>query len=341
MSNINDEMKTAANHTIKAAKEKFGQELDFSEQSIIKLDYLLEQAYQSLSSRVKDEKTSNSISRTANAWGSYLGEYMCLKWGGKWVQRGSERMLHIKNFEFSPIGFVYQKITSHPEYSAKNYLAEIERKVLPPPIVPPQSNVNPAEISSSQPLNNSNSLNNAKGNSNEAILTILGFVGFFVLSYFIGFSGSTDGTSNICSGMICLGTIVGLFALYQGSQHRSKVVNTAIQEQKQTSSNSGESLSSNQSSIVSCRICQHTVSRTAPSCPNCGELYPGLISKCPNCNSKNIRITPKGFSVGKAAAGAVIAGPVGVAGGLHGRKDLELKCSNCQLNMTIKHDEIN
>ena len=185
------------------------------------------------------------------------------------------------------------------------------------------------------------SFNNVKGNSNEVILTILGVVGFFVFSYVIGFMGSDDGTSNICSGMICLGTIVGLFALYQGSQHRSKVINTAIQEQKQTTSNSSESLSSNQSSIASCRICQHTVSRTAPSCPNCGELYPGLISKCPNCNSKNIRITPKGFSVGKAAAGAVIAGPVGVAGGLHGRKDLELKCSNCQLNMTIKHDEIN
>jgi hypothetical protein len=135
MSNINDEMKAAANYTIKMAKEKFGQELDFSEQSIVKLENLLEQAYQSLSSRVKDEKTSNSISRTANAWGSYLGEIVRQKWGGKWVQRGSERMLHIKNIEFSPIGFVYQKITSHPEYSAKKYFAEVERKISPPPVI--------------------------------------------------------------------------------------------------------------------------------------------------------------------------------------------------------------
>ncbi len=160
MSNFNDEMKAAANYTIKAAKEKFGQELDFSEQSIVKLEGFLEQAYQSLSSRVKDEKTSNSIIRTANAWGSYLGEYMRLKWGGTWILKDSERILSIKNIEFSPIGFVYQKITSHPEYSVKNYFAETERKVSPPPVVLPQSQkiseslIQPIEqISSNQPQN--------------------------------------------------------------------------------------------------------------------------------------------------------------------------------------------
>lgn len=136
--NINDEMKAAANYTIKVAKEKFRQELDFSEQSIVKLEDFLEQAYQSLSSRVKDEKTSNSIARTANAWGSYLGEYMRLKWGGAWILKGSERILSIKNIEFSPIGFVYQKITNHPEYSVKKYFAEAEKKISPPPIVSPQ-----------------------------------------------------------------------------------------------------------------------------------------------------------------------------------------------------------
>jgi len=169
---------------------------------------------------------------------------------------------------------------------------------------------------------------------------ILGLVAFFGISYIIGFMGSDDGTSNICSGMICLVMIIGLFALYARSQYRDKVINNAIQEQKQSPSSSPSENSSYQSNIVSCRACQHTVSRTAPSCPNCGELYPGLISKCPNCNSRNIRITPKGFSLGKAAAGAAMAGPVGVAGGLHGRKDLELRCSSCQLVLTIKHDEI-
>lgn len=95
-----------------------------------------------------------------------------------------------------------------------------------------------------------------------------------------------------------------------------------------------------QSNTVSCRTCQHIVSKTADSCPNCGELYPGLIEKCPHCGSKNIRIVSKGFSLGKAAAGVLLAGPIGLAGGLHGRKDLEVKCSNCNRSTIIKSDEI-
>ncbi|MBK9208528.1 MAG: hypothetical protein IPL71_09575 [Anaerolineales bacterium] len=63
---------------------------------------------------------------------------MRLKWGGTWVLKGSERILSIKNAEFSPIGFVYQKITSHPEYSVKQYFAEAERKISPSPVIPPQ-----------------------------------------------------------------------------------------------------------------------------------------------------------------------------------------------------------
>lgn len=176
--------------------------------------------------------------------------------------------------------------------------------------------------------------------------TVFGFlvVGvFFGISYILGLiltSGdSTSDSDPLCMGMMCIGLIAGAFIWYSSSKNRSEVANAAIQEQKQTSYSSPYS-SSSKSNAISCRVCQHTVSRTAPSCPNCGELYPGLISKCPYCGSKSIHVTPKGFSLGKAAAGAVIAGPLGAAGGLHGRKDLEVKCSSCHLTLTIKHDEI-
>ena len=98
MPNINDEMKATADYAIKFAKEKFGQGLDFSEQDIGKLDNLLAQAYQSFSSRVKDEKRSKAIFRTANVWGSYLGELMRYKWGGTWILTGSERLITIELF---------------------------------------------------------------------------------------------------------------------------------------------------------------------------------------------------------------------------------------------------
>lgn len=51
--------------------------------------------------------------------------------------------------------------------------------------------------------------------------------------------------------------------------------------------------------------------------------------RCPICFSKNVRIREKGFSVGKAAAGVVLTGGVGLIAGLHGRKKLFAHCLNC------------
>jgi hypothetical protein len=53
------------------------------------------------------------------------------KWDGTWILKGSERLISIKNIEFSPIRFVYQKITSHPEYSAEKFIIEAESKIYP------------------------------------------------------------------------------------------------------------------------------------------------------------------------------------------------------------------
>ncbi len=41
------------------------------------------------------------------------------------------------------------------------------------------------------------------------------------------------------------------------------------------------------------------------------------------------KVLVKGFSLGKAVAGAVLLGPVGILGGAIGRKDIECKCLIC------------
>jgi hypothetical protein len=146
MSNINDEMKANADNAINEAKERFGQELDFSEQSIVKLENILGQIYHSFSNNAKDVEKSNVISDTAIIWGSYLGEYMRLKWGGTWILEGSDQLVSIKNIEFSPINLVYQKITSHPEYSLENYLIETKRIIYTSVINPQQSQYLPENI---------------------------------------------------------------------------------------------------------------------------------------------------------------------------------------------------
>ena len=43
----------------------------------------------------------------------------------------------------------------------------------------------------------------------------------------------------------------------------------------------------------------------------------------------NFSTGQKGFGLGKAAVGAILLGPIGIAGGLLGRKDLELVCLSC------------
>ena len=55
--------------------------------------------------------------------------------------------------------------------------------------------------------------------------------------------------------------------------------------------------------------------------------------KCPMCGEKQKWIlvdqTKKGFSVGKAAAGAVLLGPVGLIGGALGKKKVAYACGSC------------
>lgn len=58
--------------------------------------------------------------------------------------------------------------------------------------------------------------------------------------------------------------------------------------------------------------------------------------RCPMCGGKEqwelVDTTKKGFSVGKAAAGAVLLGPVGLVGGALGKKKKCYYCGKCGFN---------
>ena len=55
------------------------------------------------------------------------------------------------------------------------------------------------------------------------------------------------------------------------------------------------------------------------SCPACGEII-----KWNYVGNEN-----KGFSVGKAAVGAVLLGPIGLVGGALGKKKTIMACGRC------------
>ena len=54
-----------------------------------------------------------------------------------------------------------------------------------------------------------------------------------------------------------------------------------------------------------------------------------LVARCPKCKSTSITANKQGFGVGKAAVGAVLAGPFGLLAGGIGSNKLKLNCLSC------------
>lgn len=51
--------------------------------------------------------------------------------------------------------------------------------------------------------------------------------------------------------------------------------------------------------------------------------------KCPRCKSIQLHAGSKGFGLGKAAAGGLLLGPVGLLGGLIGSRKVMITCLKC------------
>lgn len=56
--------------------------------------------------------------------------------------------------------------------------------------------------------------------------------------------------------------------------------------------------------------------------------HPDTI-RCPRCRSTQVTANQKGFGVGKAAAGAILLGPVGLLAGGIGSKQVKITCLKC------------
>ena len=63
-------------------------------------------------------------------------------------------------------------------------------------------------------------------------------------------------------------------------------------------------------------------------------------TKCPMCGEivkwKKVDTQKKGFSVGKAAAGAILLGPLGLVGGKKKKKQSTYYCGNCGFSHDYK-----
>ena len=59
------------------------------------------------------------------------------------------------------------------------------------------------------------------------------------------------------------------------------------------------------------------------------ELDKQGIAYCPRCLSTDIRDDKKGYGLGKGLAGAIVAGPLGLAAGMIGKDNVKCTCLKC------------
>lgn len=89
--------------------------------------------------------------------------------------------------------------------------------------------------------------------------------------------------------------------------------------------------------LIKCPECGKEISDKAVSCPGCGmpldekgeERKCEDLLVCPKCLSEDIERYKKGFSGGKALAGAILTGPIGMLVGTIGMNNIECKCGIC------------
>jgi hypothetical protein len=136
-SDINAEMRRLADYAVRTAKERYNLDLDYSDQSISRLETILEKIYWGFSDR-REEGEGGLVYSTATIWGSYLGEFMIRRWGGNWFLKDSKPLVVIKEIEFAPIRLVYQKILGSARDKVGDYLFEVNRQISPIMTIRPQ-----------------------------------------------------------------------------------------------------------------------------------------------------------------------------------------------------------
>lgn len=86
--------------------------------------------------------------------------------------------------------------------------------------------------------------------------------------------------------------------------------------------------------LIKCPECGKDISDKATACPNCGNPMNQQIQQeeylcCPKCGSRELHAEHKGFSGGKALAGALVTGGIGLLAGTIGSRDIQITCLKC------------
>lgn len=86
--------------------------------------------------------------------------------------------------------------------------------------------------------------------------------------------------------------------------------------------------------LIQCPECGKEISDNAKACPNCGNPMNLQTQQeeylcCPKCGSRELHAQHKGFSGGKALAGVIATGGIGLLAGTIGSRDTQITCLKC------------
>lgn len=93
--------------------------------------------------------------------------------------------------------------------------------------------------------------------------------------------------------------------------------------------------------LIKCEECGKEISDRAKSCPHCGcpndfssdnnpiPTPKEELMQCPKCGSTQLSANKKGYSAGKAIAGVVLTGGIGLVAGTFGSNKVTITCLNC------------
>jgi hypothetical protein len=127
---VNPQMQKLADNAVTAARDKFGLDLDFSEDSLQQLETILGQVDERYKQAPGDGSSPNiPIENTVRIWGSYLGEVMRRSLGGDWIVDENAVYLQLGNRKLSPLGQVRSRSLEGPLFNVHRFFFRIKSEI--------------------------------------------------------------------------------------------------------------------------------------------------------------------------------------------------------------------
>jgi hypothetical protein len=135
---VDDMMEAYSLDAVDFAREHFSIELDYSVESINKLEEILQRFHEDVPrgfrKALRRGPSEDDKATFAKMWGGYLGEVIRRRWGGSWTiaQEGpmaGSIVLTVQEIAMSPPARAYRRMMDGPEENVHVYVKHLEQEL--------------------------------------------------------------------------------------------------------------------------------------------------------------------------------------------------------------------